>query len=532
MKNFIIYFFSSVVLLFSGCDIKDPVDGIDIILNQKDIATTVAVSFVDAATGLQIGSASSKKISIDFSGQDKGQIISLKELPLTSASTTNGIISFAIRNTRVPSIQNPVEFTIIASADGYLPVSQNISLINTGSNPYEIRMVDIATPPDGAASTTNASVPSSNGTVSGDITIVTGNESVTNAVSTMSIPAGTLVKDASGNTVSGSLSATLLYFNNKNKESLEAFPGGLIAKAVNSSGATKKGFFTTAGFAEFSLQNQSGQEVKSFSGNTVELSIDIPAGTINKNTGSAVKNGDVIPVWSYDESSGTWKYETESTAVGPDSKGNFKVSFQSSHLSWWNLGWLDENVCSEGATVNLNGNYASLRLEITDVNGNFIASKIVSSTENSVTFQNVPSGVPVRITAYDNLQCVNVMVGQSIISDLCGANTILDITTAGTSVNVTVEAFCPNRDPVLRVRPGIDIYILNSCGERVIVGKMKDGFITLKSLVIGQSYIFGVYYDDDDDPSTDNWHQSDARVIDSNEYNFDYELDASICDDL
>jgi hypothetical protein len=532
MKKLKIYILVSVLLILAGCDIKDPVDGIDVILNQKDIATTVAVSFVDAATGLQIGSASSKKISIDFSGQDKGQIISLKELPLTSASTTNGIISFAIRNTRVPSSQNPVEFTIIASADGYLPVSQGISLIKAGSNPYEIRMVSVAAPPDGAAATTNVAVPASNGTVSGDITITTGNESVTNAASTISIPSGTQVKDASGNVVTGSLSATLLYFNNKTKESLEAFPGGLIAKAVNSSGAAKRGLFSTAGFAEFSLHNQSGQKVKSFLGKAVELSIDIPAGTMNRNTGSPVKNGDMIPVWSFDESTATWKYEADAPASGPDAKGNFKVSVQSNHLSWWNLGWLGENVCSEGATINLSGNYASLRLEITDLEGNFIASKMASSTENSVTFQNVPSGVPVRITAYDNLKCENIMVGQSIISDLCGANVNLDITTAGTNVNVKVEAFCPNRDPVLRVRPSIDIYILNSCGERIIVGKMKDGFITLKSLVVGQTYTFGVYYDDDDNPATDNWHQSDPKVIDSNNYDFDYELDASICDDL
>jgi hypothetical protein len=532
MKNAYIYVLTVITVLITGCDIKSPVDGIDIILNQKDIATTVAVSFTDASTGQQIGSLSDKEIKIEFAGRDKDQLISLKELPLTETGTTNGIISFAIKNSRTPSAQNPVEFTLIASSPGYAPAGKNIIISKPGSNAISITMVNLSAPPDGSAGG-NASVSASNGQVSSAVTITTGNESVTNAASTMSIPAGTGVKDETGNAVPGNLSASVLYFNNKNKESLASFPGGLIAKAVTSQGGSaKSGFFTTAGFAEFSLQNSSGQRVKTFSGKKAELSIDIPAGTINKNTGSPVKNGDVIPIWSFNESSAVWNYETDGTAAGPDANGNYKVSFESSHLSWWSLGWLGESVCSEGATINLNGNYASLTLEITDLNGNFIASQIVTSTENSVTILNAPAGIPVKITAYDNLRCSNNKAGETTAGDLCGSNITLDITAPGSGVNVTVEAFCPDRDPVLRVRPSIDIYVVNSCGERIAAGKMKDGFITLKSLVIGETYVFGVYYDDDEDPSTDNWHQSDPRLVDSDNYYFDYELDASVCDDL
>jgi hypothetical protein len=531
MKHLKICVLAVLIFALAGCDIKSPVDGIDIILNQKDIATTVAVSFTDAATGLQIGSAADKAIKIEFAGRDKGQIISLKELPLTETGTANGIISFAIKNSVTPSAQNTIEFTIIASASGYATASKNLVISKAGSNAFGITMVNLAAPPDGSAGSDNTPVPATNGQVTTAVT--TGNESVTNASSSMGIQAGTDVKDENGSVVSGTLSASVMYFNNKNKESLESFPGGLIAKAVTSSGGSaRSGLFTTAGFAEFSLVNQSGTKVKTFSGNTVELSIDIPSGTINKNTGAAVKNGDIIPVWSFNESSATWNYETDGIALGPDANGNYKVSFESTHLSWWSLGWLGESVCSEGATINLNGNFASLTLEIIDLSGNFISSQVVTSGENSVTIQNAPAGVPVIVTAYDNLRCSDNKVGEITVADLCGSDVTLDITAPGSNINVTVEAFCPNRDPVLRVRPSIDIYVVNSCGERIVAGKMVDGFITLKSLIIGETYVFGVYYDDDDDPSTDNWHQSDQRLIDSDNYYFDYELDVSICDDL
>lgn len=65
----------------------------------------------------------------------------------------------------------------------------------------------------------------------------------------------------------------------------------------------------TGGFTSIELTDEKGNKAATFS-NPMEITMQIPKGTINPDTGKEIKTGDKIGIWSYDTTTGQWKYET------------------------------------------------------------------------------------------------------------------------------------------------------------------------------------------------------------------------------
>ena len=188
----------------------------------------------------------------------------------------------------------------------------------------------------------------------------------------------------------------------RESSTLDVFPGGLdLEVAVPASDATdateapQAGAFTTAGFVAIELTDAEGNKVKNFGEtdgkeNSIEVKMTVDANTANacpmnygttdldqetvrnfatdstKATDSAyfrkgacvtveggtvasrtVKEGDIIPVWSYDADEAQWSFE--SYGVAQKVEGNdsiFNVAVQVTHLSYWNLdffNWREPN---------------------------------------------------------------------------------------------------------------------------------------------------------------------------------------------
>ena len=188
----------------------------------------------------------------------------------------------------------------------------------------------------------------------------------------------------------------------RESSTLDVFPGGLdLEVAVPASDATdaaeapQAGAFTTAGFVAIELTDAEGNKVKEFGEtdgkkNSIEVKMTVDANTANacpmnygttdldqetvaafatdstKATDSAyfrkgacvtveggtvasrtVKEGDIIPVWSYDADEAQWSFE--SYGVAQKVEGNdsiFNVAVQVTHLSYWNLdffNWREPN---------------------------------------------------------------------------------------------------------------------------------------------------------------------------------------------
>lgn len=264
---------------------------------------------------------------------------------------------------------------------------------------------------------------------------------------TISIPANTVARDANGTLAAGQLTLTVTKFSNNEPDSLASFPGGFAplvdAPANQLGGATNStGAFVTGGFAQFNLTDSAGKPIKTFD-SPITLTIDLPK-SARKANGTAYAPGDTYPVWSFDETTGKWKFETDGTVAEktPVDPSFYKVSFQSTHLSYWNLDYYGQT-CT--ATLNLTGRGSdnrSLQVELVGTNGqNFYRSGTM--TDSSLTIFRYPQGtrVDVIVSNYDGAQ-----VGRLDNADLCAgasvAVTLPAITLA--TVNVDLTESCPD----------------------------------------------------------------------------------------
>ena len=67
-----------------------------------------------------------------------------------------------------------------------------------------------------------------------------------------------------------------------------------------------------------------------------KATIEIPIYIAKNRDGSAVKAGDVFPLWSLNERTGTWIEEGSGSVVAAASPSGFALRGEVTHFSWWN----------------------------------------------------------------------------------------------------------------------------------------------------------------------------------------------------
>ena len=513
-----------LAIVYSSCNITDPTKNLAVIFNTLAISTNASINIVDAATGVSIGSTTqSVLVNVTFTGPDAGKIVSSLDEPITSLSINKGVGTFGVSSSFTPSAQNPVIATIQASSSGYQTTSYPINIKSTGNSAYTIRMVKISAPPSGASTAPPTPVPtSSGGTTTSTTTTTTGTEPTSGGSAGLTINTGTTIKDASGKPVTGNLTANVTYISGTNNASNGSLPTGLSV-GVTENGQTTQGFIQPAAFASFTVTNQSGQLAKNFDP-AISLSFTVSGTTINPITGAAIKDGDTVPIYSFNDATQTWTFETNSTAVS-NGNGDFTLAFQATHLSFWLSGWIASGgaICKNTITLNITGNFSTLKLRVKSSNGETILEQDAASGSFTLSNITVPKGLPVTIEAYSILECPEALVGSTTIQDLCSVNTVTLNASSSSYVNVDVDvtATCPHKSPVLKVKPsGYEIFILSPCGNKDL-GAISDGHITLGGLKMGSTYTFGMIYK--------NQLYTQDHTVDATSYNFNYDIADSVC---
>lgn len=525
---------AALVFSITSCNITDPKQNLAVIFNTISLQTSASVTFVDAANDQQIGSASKKVVNVTFSGKDKSDIVTMRAEPLTSTSTDFGIITFALSDGITPSASNPVKVTLVASSDGYVTTSYPVVITSTGSRSLIVKMIKVDAPPQGTTTSQPTQVSTSgSGTTTTQTQIKTDTTSSSQGSAEITIPSNTTLSDANGNPVTGNVTATVTYSSGTSGSNSGTLPTGLSVGVIDQSGAQSSGYVQPAAVASFTLTNQNGQVVSQLS-QPVQLTLAVPGGTINPTTNAAIKNGDEVPIYSFDEDAQAWKFETNSTASGPDAQGNFTLTFQAPHLSSWMAGWIASGAqtCTKSFTLNIHGSYSAITLKVfLGDDESSIFSTDLTSNDTTFSFDNltVPKNVPIKIKAYGKLICPNPVVGELDIPDLCSASNPLTLNVNSGSdrqdVFVDVTAICKDRDPVLKIKPdGYDIFVTNSCGNDINVGTLHNGTITLKGFLLNQTYTFKVIYKGK--------AYSDSHIVDQTTYVFDYDLDPDVCADF
>lgn len=189
------------------------------------------------------------------------------------------------------------------------------------------------------------------------------------------IPNTVSPKTADGEAATGDLKISAAVYQNSSETSVDAFPGGLVlggnltndaqapeAPPTDESDTTDTTGFVTAGFVALDVTDEAGKDITNFEGDTgVDLDGDgqnesgllvttlVPKATTNPATGTPVKLGDIIPVWSYNDESAQWTFDGNAKIFESADNENWNAHFAAKHLSYWNLDFR-VSYCSSRAT--------------------------------------------------------------------------------------------------------------------------------------------------------------------------------------
>jgi hypothetical protein len=143
------------------------------------------------------------------------------------------------------------------------------------------------------------------------------------------VAGGTLVDAETGALLSGLVEIAMTPIDVSSDE-IDAFPGRFVGIATDGSSS----LIATYGTTEFVL-TQGGRRVNLAPGRTAQILL--PIYTPMHTAASAVVAGDVIPLWSLDERTGTWLQEGSGVVVAAEgSPTGLALSATVGHFSWWN----------------------------------------------------------------------------------------------------------------------------------------------------------------------------------------------------
>ena len=245
---------------------------------------------------------------------------------------------------------------ILASKQGYVNTGKEVTVAK-GVNQIALPMLKFEENASVAGITMKQeTVTSTQGTVDKNITVVVKEDkNTTTPLTVITIPKGTVLETEDGKKVTGKVTVEAVHYDDN---ATQLFPGGLVALAedvpadANGSGerSTQEVNFISAGFTSIQMKDDSGQSVKHFVDQNITIAMTLPHTTVNPETGKLVKANDKIPIWSYNELTGKWKYEDMGNVVpNPnDNNATWAVIYTASHLSYWNLDWHYGAVCKPG----------------------------------------------------------------------------------------------------------------------------------------------------------------------------------------
>lgn len=499
-------------LLLARCDfsgISDLENKLDVILAVPGVETNFVGRVVDADTGQLL----SVPVQITFTGPNNNLVIDAYRFdPLLRARTDMGVMAFALREGTTPTEASPVRFTVVMEAEGYITTSQPFTISEIGNFEFVTEMVALSNPPEGVVTTVvRSGQTSANGTVTTPVVVQTPTEPNTGGSAAIVVPANTVITDASGQPLTGPLTASVAYFNNQDDESMAAFPGGLSNVTLETAEGISEGAFITAGFTSIEITDGQGRKARNFS-QPIEIGMSIPENTINPETDQPVQPGDAIPLWSYNPEDGSWVPEgtvtfERSGAAGKDGDGfvpttSIVARFQARHLSYWNLDWFARypagtcTLSDGGATFNIVGNDSGvpLMLEFKARNGGYYVPTKNLYGDNDPTLFNFPKSLRnVLVTIKDG----NTPVGSTTLTRPCGTTSTINVNVPPRNyvdVDINVQVTCPSGV----IRPSAYLYYMKQGTSMYQSAYINVGVGRLSRLELGEMYTVLTYYLEND----------------------------------
>ncbi|WP_394242541.1 hypothetical protein [Vibrio astriarenae] len=554
--------------VLTGCDRSDNMNSV---YTPPSEAETFNSPYVITFEGLETGTLVGTEVEFSLEGSST----ELPNLDITNAdavgsaarnttdtneyTTTQG--GFIITRTDNSS-PDPISLELVVKVPGYFTTGQTITIpaesevLDSGAGFTALTLTPLAPETEEIAITAGEEKgeATDDGEVVEEIVISTpipeSGDSNATAVAggtvEMTIPAATTLTDKDGQPVTGTITANVVYFSNEPEgtgdltdSALLAFPGGLSPAEIIAEDSDEVddslsgGTFVSAGFTAIEITNDAGQVVSNFDP-AIPLTFEVSSKTINPDNGLPIKEGDEIPVWSYDETIGKWKAEGKATVGALNTATDtHTVTKLIDHLSYYNLDyWLAEN-CDFSVTIQESGvNQYQPAVRFTRAGGGWTKERTISGFGNH-TFYNVPEEGrgTLAIRAYnssDSSSLISSVTGGKDVTvnsdgtvtakfcDLSGATITLtqgDVPSADYSVSL--ESQCSDSDEAL-AQPGyVQLYKYNGTRISYTTGFAVDAGVPVTTTVDPgryqvRGYLFG-------NVQGDTYSQKDITLADGQE---------------
>ncbi|MEA1984005.1 MAG: hypothetical protein U9N39_10710 [Campylobacterota bacterium] len=445
------------LLAFSGCtdnsDSKPPVIGD--IPTAKVFESGVSISVVDTASGEAIEDVTVSIKEDSVATDVEGKAITMVE------TNDIGIAQFYSKSGE--------RVRVVASKEGYVNSGLELN-VTEGTNQQTIELLEfnLEAEIEGielAEANVAVGTGEDAGKVTKDTNVTVGGDTAGKApVTKIVIPKDTKMTTATGEPAQGAVTVQAVHYDDSTTES---FPGGLVALAEDvptgsdEQTSTQEVNFISAGFTSIQMTDEDGNVIKNFDGEGIEIAMTVPKGTFNPATGEDIKFGDEIPIWSYDEIEGKWKYEAEGTVIeNPDDNSLWAVKYKATHLSYWNLDWFRTPTCSMTTVTIENGAGYNTTLKLKGDGFN----KTMYDSNGKYNIYYVPNNMPVKFTLFYDGQQEDVVT--EILGNTCAINMTLPKPAEKKDVTFNVVERCKDgaantADAV----PSIPVYVQLSNGQ-------------------------------------------------------------------
>lgn len=507
--KYYIYILITILALSQGCDLDQVSDDFDLRISPELMENSAMLNIFNGNDPTQFPE-NVKLTVLSDNAEDVFEMAGSKDLDVI-----DGRIGIGLHPRLKPQENAPVVIDLLIEAEGYLDKRVSVNFVaGEETNILEIPLVDTENPPSGV-NFTGGNAALDNGTLNQEMNLELQPDNGSSTGMKLNLKPGTEFLDDSGNKLNGTnLDIQMGHFSPETADAVETFPGGLSPDSVElADGTAESGGFVSAGFTSIDMQ-VNGQDVKNFS-EPITVTMDVSSNTVNPNTGELVQVGDTIPVWSFDQETNIWKYETDGEITQGDN--GLVIEFEATHLSWWNLDYYGRRCCgytwtrvngrwefefTPCATINVNmpgftrenSEYFEMRILYAGTNRLFRRSYKRLFDGESITILNAPS-FDVEIKVFD--RSTGEEVGSTGRTSLCSGTIDLNVDAEPPQIiSVDAEGICTTEDQLI-VRPTFWVFYRPTQGRSYFrwLGYMKDGRLSTTELELNTEYEFCAYYD-------------------------------------
>ncbi|MFP5081201.1 hypothetical protein [Pedobacter sp. JCM 36344] len=496
MKNFtkLLSFLLVTAFVFNGC--RNPAYEVNVLFDAQVITYKAGLQLTDANGGTLPGN-----IDVTVTGTDAGSIYDFSGTKKIYAP--NGVITLGVHPKEIPTASKTLSFNVIVKIPGYeeknIPMTiavnqfsqeiKGITMVKTAvPTPYTSVVVKDFPLGTGGATTTisSFSTPSTAGVPQ---------------TTSIAIPAGTTFRDANGTLLTGgALTAQAINFDAGDPELVSLFPGGDLSapNVIGKDGTVGEAFFSPAGFTDITMY-VGGVEVKKFS-TPINVSIQVdPTFKLDGST-TPVKAGDVLSVYSYQVSTGQFKYETEVAAI-VDGGGKLAIPFTTDHLTKFIVGQVFSKKACKIVQVTfiapwLGANSTVVSIEILTLDG----TKRLDYTKSQVLFDGTKvdfKNLPPFAVSYIVRQGTTAIAAGNITNPCDGTALSVTLPNPATPVDLVtllLNVKCPQGQITV---PRFDLYykaVGTPDSQYTLLGTVINGSIKTTLLKVGTSYDFRAYW--------------------------------------